>query len=437
MDVDLEGTIDLALRLQPDTKNAAVVVGSAETDQYWGAVINQGLRRRQPRLNVINLSGLATDQLLKQVSALPPHTVVFFQVIPNEEAQPVVGTNEIVSTITKRFPTYCFVDGCLGQGIIGGSYPDSVEQEKDAGELAARILSGERPDDIPVVHGPPALVHVDWRQLQRWNLPESALPPDTVISYRQPTAWERYGKYIGAVLLLVLVQAALIVGLLWQRARNRKADLRLRESEERFRLMADTTPALIWMCDREGTVTYLNDRRVDFTGRDLATGFDDTWSAFIHPDDIETVQVANKRGLVEQREYSKEYRLRRRDGVYRWMLDIAAPRVNGDGSFAGFVGSAADITDQKMAQEALEKIGGKLIEAQEEERSRIARELHDDICQRLALLSMELEQANRGSNSSVVARRRLRKSGVTVLKSPVMFRRCPTNSTPPSSSILV
>ena len=164
--------------------------------------------------------------------------------------------------------------------------------------------------------------------------------------------------------------------------------------------MADTTPALIWMCDREGTVTYLNDRRIDFTGRDLATGFDDTWSAFIHPDDVESVQVANKRGLEEQREYSKEYRLRRRDGVYRWMLDIAAPRVNGDGSFAGFVGSAADITDQKMAQEALEKIGGKLIEAQEEERSRIARELHDDICQRLALLSMELEQANRGSNSS-------------------------------------
>ena len=81
--------------------------------------------------------------------------------------------------------------------------------------------------------------------------------------------------YVGVVLLLVLVQAMLIVGLLWQRARNRKADLRLRESEERFRLMADTTPALVWMCDREGTVTYLNDRRIDFTGRDLTTGFGD------------------------------------------------------------------------------------------------------------------------------------------------------------------
>src|SRR5580658_2255310 len=400
MNVDLPGTIDLALRLQPDTKNAVVVVGTAETDRYWGAVIDQGLREHQSRLNVIDLLGLPADQLLKQVSALPPHTVVFFQAIPEEEAQPVVGAREIVSTIAQRFPTYCFINRCLGHGAIGGTYPDPVEQEIDAGELAARVLLGEAPENIPVVNGPPAQVHVDWGQLRRWNIPESALPPGAIVFYRQPTLWERYGKYVGAVFLLILVQAMLIIGLLWQRARNRKADLRLRESEKRFRLMADTTHALVWMCDKEGTVNYLNDRRIDFTGRDMTTGFGDTWSAFIHPDDIESVQTANKRALEKQQGYSKEYRLRRRDGMYRWMLDIAAPRVNEDGSFAGFVGSAADITDQKLAHEALEKIGGKLIEAQEEERSRIARELHDDICQRLALLSMELEQANRGPNGS-------------------------------------
>src|SRR3984885_5615339 len=399
MNVDLPGTIDLALRLQPDTKNAAVVVGTAETDRYWGAVIDQDLRQHQSRLNVIDLLGLPPDQLLKQVSALPPHTVVFFQAIPEEEAPPVVGAREIVSTIAQRFPTYCFINRCLGHGAIGGTYPDPVEQEIDAGELAARVLLGEAPEHIPVVNGPPAQVHVDWGRLRRWNIPESALPPGAIVFYRQPTLWERYGKYVGAVFLLSLVQAMLIIVLLWQRARNRKADLRLRESEKRFRLMADTTPALVWMCDKEGTVIYLNDRRIDFTGRDLATGFGDTWSAFIHPDDIESVQAANKRALEQKKEYSKEYRVRRRDGVYRWMLDIAAPRRNGDGSFAGFVGSAADITDQKLAQEALEKMGGKLIEAQEEERTRIARELHDDICQRLALLSMELEQANRGSNA--------------------------------------
>ena len=70
------------------------------------------------------------------------------------------------------------------------------------------------------------------------------------------------------------------------------------------------------------------------------------------------------------------------------------------GSFEGFIGAASDITDQKQAQEALEKMGGRLIAAQEQERSRIARELHDDICQRLALLSLELEQASRGSDGA-------------------------------------
>jgi len=80
------------------------------------------------------------------------------------------------------------------------------------------------------------------------------------------------------------------------------------------------------------------------------------------------------------------------------------PRISPDGTFSGFIGSAVDITDQKLAQEALEKLSGKLIDAQEQERSRIARELHDDISQRLALLSMELERAYSGSDISISRR---------------------------------
>lgn len=400
MNFDIQGTIDLALRLQPDSRNAAVIAGAAEPDRYWLAVINQELRRYQSTLSVTDLVGLPPERLLERVKALPPHTFVLFQEVPEGAVQPVVGSFDVISVIAHQFPTYCFVKRCMGHGTIGGVYPDAVEQAREAGEMAERILSGETPESIPVMEGPPALAQVDWRQLRRWNMPETALPLGAVVLYRPPTLLAHYAKYFGAGLLLILVQAGLILGLLLQRARSRKVDLRLRESEERFRLMADTTPALVWMCDQEGTVTYLNDRRIDFTGRDLAAGFGDVWSAFIHPDDLQHVLKANAKALQQRKEYSKEYRLRRRDGVYRWMLDTAAPRVNGDGSFAGFVGSAADITDQKLAREELEKIGGKLIEAQEEERTRIARELHDDICQRLALLSMELEQANRNTSGS-------------------------------------
>ena len=203
-----------------------------------------------------------------------------------------------------------------------------------------------------------------------------------------------------AVLAVIAALLLLIAGLLWERARKRKAEARLRESEKRFRVMTDTTPSLVWMCDAQGKITYLNERRIAFTGPDLDTGCGYTWIAYVHPDDQMKVLDGLSAALKARQSFSKEYRLRRSDGVYRWMFDVASPRVNGDGSFGGFIGSAIDTTDQKLAQQALEKVSGQLIEAQEKERSRIARDLHDDICQRLALLSMEIEQANRSSDES-------------------------------------
>ena len=87
-----------------------------------------------------------------------------------------------------------------------------------------------------------------------------------------------------------------------------------------------------------------------------------------------------------------QYRLRRHDGEYRWVLDKGVPRFNPDGTFAGYIGSCIDITERKLAEESLATIGRRLIEAQEEERAWIGRELHDDINQRLALLSVELDR---------------------------------------------
>jgi PAS domain S-box-containing protein len=392
---DVRGTLDLAFRLNPDARNVAVVGGTSEFESYWVNVTHQELHRRPEQVNEIDLVGLSPEQLLRQAFALPPHTVVVFQLVPQEALQLAVGTDDVLEAISQRLPTYCIHGFCLGRGTIGGSFPDLEEQMVDGGQLAARVLSGENPESIPVIHASHVLPEVDWRQLRRWDIPESRLPANTIVLYRRQTTWERYEKLVFAGIALIGLQFLLIVGLLWQRRRKQKAEADLRESDKRFRVMADTTPALVWMCDQHGDVTYLNDRRIEFTGRDRTAGFADAWTAFVHPDDLEPVRAANSRALQQREAFSKEYRLRRWDGVYRWMLDVAAPRFDGDGSFAGFIGSAIDVTDQKLAHEGLEKMGGKLIEAQEKERSRIARELHDDICQRLAMLSLELGQVDR------------------------------------------
>ena len=398
--VDARGTIDLALHLHPDTNTVAIVTNDSPFERYWLAVVHDELIRYQDRVREVDLAGLQPGKLMEQVAALPPQTVILFQEAPQDSIQPAMGAYDILFTIGQRFPTYCiFPPVCLNHGGIGGADLDYKEQASLAADQTERVLSGERPENIPVVHGSADQIRVDWRQLRRWNIPESALPPGSQVLYREPSLWERDRKYIFAALVVIFAQSLWIAGLLWQRARKRKAEAVLRESEKRFEVMADSTALLIWMCDHNGQITYLNHRRAEFTGLDAKTGYGDTWKSFIHPDDLGDTVALFSQALTTPASFSNEYRLRRSDGVYRWMFDVVSPRVNGDGSFAGFVGSAIDVTDQKLARQALDSVSGQLIEAQEKERTRIARDLHDDICQRLALVSMELEQASHNGSS--------------------------------------
>ena len=404
--VGMRETIDLALRLHPNTSAVAIITGVTQWDKYWLTVAHSELLRHQDKVREIDIIGPATQQIIEKVAELPPSTVVLFQLRPDDLTQPALEPIDILAAVAQRLPTYSAWQGlALNRGGVGGAYRNLPKDAVLNGEIVARVLSGERPENIPVVHDTDLQVHVDWRALQRWHIPEAALPPGAVVEYRQLTFWQRDRKYILIAIALVVAQALLIAGLLLQRARKRKAEAILLESEDRFRVMADTTPSLVWMCDAHGRITYLNGRRIAFTGTGSPTDFGDNWITYVHPDDVEHMLHTLYEALKIKQPFSQEYRLRRSDGVYRWMFDVASPRVNGDGSFGGFIGSAIDTTDQKLAHQALEKISGQLIEAQEQERSRIARDLHDDICQRLALLSMEIGQANRISNGSFAANR--------------------------------
>jgi PAS domain S-box-containing protein len=387
-DVGLRETIDLALRLHPDAQAVAIIT---EGPGFWWKVAQSELYRHRDRVKEIDLFGPPSEETLDKIAALPPHTLILFQLAKLSAKESDVKPNDVLAAAAKHLPTYCAWKSSFILGCIGGAYTDWEKNIDSTAATAARVLSGERPENIPVANDSNFEPEVDWRELRRWHIPESTLPPGTVIQYREPNLWERGRDYIIPVIVLILGQAVLIAALLWQRRRKRKVEAILNESEKRFRVMTDTTPSLVWMCDSHGKITYRNERLIAFTGSGPAVGFSDVWDNYVHPDDLQNLLDTVSQALKDHQPFSTECRLRRGDGAYRWMFAVASPRVNGDGSFAGLIASAVDVTDQKLAQQSLEKMSGRLIEAQENERSRIARELHDDICQRLALLSMEIE----------------------------------------------
>jgi PAS domain S-box-containing protein len=173
---------------------------------------------------------------------------------------------------------------------------------------------------------------------------------------------------------------------------RRRAEIQLRESEERFRLVANEAPVLIWMCGPDRLCNYFNKPWLEFTGRAVQAELGDGWVEGVHPDDLNRCLQIYIEAFDRREPFEMQYRLRRHDGEYRWILDKGVPRFNPDGTFAGYIGSCIDITDRKLAEEAMSTIGRRLIEAQEEERAWIGRELHDDINQRLALLAVELDR---------------------------------------------
>jgi PAS domain S-box-containing protein len=135
----------------------------------------------------------------------------------------------------------------------------------------------------------------------------------------------------------------------------KRAEAAVRESEGRFRMMADSAPVLIWMSDPDALRTYVNQEWLGFTGRRVEQELGEGWTEGIHPDDRERCLATYHEAFDARTHFSMEYRLRRHNGEYRWLLDTGVPRVTTDGIFAGYIGSCIDITDRKNYEIELRK----------------------------------------------------------------------------------
>jgi PAS domain S-box-containing protein len=141
-----------------------------------------------------------------------------------------------------------------------------------------------------------------------------------------------------------------MIGVLTDNTEQHLAEETLRASEERFRIMADTAPVMIWMSGTDTLCTFFNKPWLDFTGRPLEAELGNGWTEGVHPEDLKHCLQTYVESFETRRPFRMDYRLRRHDGQYRWIFDQGVPRFSSSSEFLGYIGSCVDVTERKQAE---------------------------------------------------------------------------------------
>jgi len=234
--IDYLRAFENILRVLPDTKTVAVVVGDSPVEKYWKEEIGNEIRPLANRISLTWYNNLSFEDMLKHAAALPPQSAIFWELmvvdaagVQHEEGRALTRLHAVANA-----PIFSYTDAFFGREIVGGPHVPVLEVGRQTAEVAVRILHGENAGDIkvaPIGFGTPKY---DWRQMRRWGISESRLPPGSEIHFRDPSAWERYRAHILAISSAILLQAALILWLLYERHQRQRTEAEAHELSGRL-----------------------------------------------------------------------------------------------------------------------------------------------------------------------------------------------------------
>ncbi|MFO1415050.1 MAG: ABC transporter substrate binding protein [Burkholderiales bacterium] len=242
---DFAHTMDVMLHIDPDLRHVALVVGAGNLDRSWEATARADLAPYAGRVEFTWMRGLPMPELARRLQALPPNSAVLY-IVQFADAN---GTPYVPRAVAgaaaeaASAPVYGTWDTLLGSGILGGWLATIEDAGVTAGTMAARVLAGTAPAAIPVANseGTPTF---DGRQLARWNIAESRLPPGSRVLFTEHSLWREHPVAVVATIVVVVLQAALIVALLVNRLRLRGARASLQQEYEQRSRAEDVSAAL-------------------------------------------------------------------------------------------------------------------------------------------------------------------------------------------------
>jgi len=348
----IDGTLDLALALRPDTRSVLVIAGSSGSGGLQVELERQLQARRH--LGFMYLRDLSLGDVVSRVAAAPEHSVVLFvkqnMASPDERLLPVDAARAIASA--SRVPVFSQFEEAVGVGTVGGYMWDFQADAGRIARMALQIATGTHLRELPPGRNTYRPL-VDWRALQRWAIPASRVPDGTTILFRPQSFFQLYRTYVVGGALVFAGQLALIVGLAVQRMRRRRAEAESRRSEERYRSVVDTQSELICRFLPDTTLTFVNDAYCRFANKRrrqlLGTKFIE-----LIPEAARPAVLDRLRRLFHGVE-SVEHEVLLSDGTIGWQHWINQPVIDDRGKLLEFQGVGRDITDRKRAEQALSR----------------------------------------------------------------------------------
>ncbi len=223
---DFPAIIDDILRILPETKQIFMIVGYGPIRDFWRHRLEEQFRRFRGRVTIVWSDDLSFPEIVRRSSSLPAHSAIYFMTLGTDATGADYADERALADLhaAANSPLFAAHDVYLGSGIVGGRMVAVNELSRRTTDVAHRLLSGESPKNLVIPVQPLGRPVFDWRELKRWHIPESRLPPGNLVKFQGPTLWSEYRGTVMAVAGALVLQAILIVGLLLERRARRSAE---------------------------------------------------------------------------------------------------------------------------------------------------------------------------------------------------------------------
>jgi signal transduction histidine kinase len=352
LDLDLPAFLKNILRLRPETTDVAVVVGNSPVERFWTTELRRDFQPFADGVNITWFNDLTFGEMLTRAATMPPQSAILWVLLSEDAAGIPYSQDRALETMREvaSVPIFGIGDYELGRGIVGGPLMQIQALGQEAAGVGLRILKGETPGGInprSVVFGAPMY---DWRELRRWGISESRLPPGSIVQFREPFVWEQYRWQIILIAATILAQTLLIAYVLFQNRRRRAAEVSLKESEERMIFTAAAANIGLWQFNRKTNELWTTEHcRAMFGLESDAPLTRDVFLAAIHPEDREAAISSLREALKPNQSAAADVRVVLPDDQVRW-IRIRARLHPDDHAPNKLSGIFVDITDQKAAE---------------------------------------------------------------------------------------